>query len=125
VAAESRTLLAELAVHPDDADLRRRAAEALDAEGQDTTTVLAPLVNLTGHDADAQLPCLCTKCLPAAATTADGAGMKFVRSFAITGTRVLHFWLLDEQKSALADVRASVTAALTKRLALRTPKANR
>lgn len=113
-----RSLLVELALHPDDAALRRRTAEALDDHGSrdDLGAVLAPLVNLTGHDDDAQLPCLCKRCLPTAGTSAAAGGMQFERSFAVLGTRVLHYWLLAEQKAERANVRASVTAALAKRL---------
>lgn len=118
-ADEISALLVELQARPADADLRRRAAEALDARGQrtDATTVLAPLVNLTGHDDDTGLPCLCKRCLPAAAATADAGGMQFERSFAVVGDRVLHFWMLTELAHERASVRASVTEALAARLA--------
>ena len=110
-------MLVQLQSRPDDADLRRRAAEALDAQGKpdDATLVLAPLINLTGHDDDVGLPCLCKQCLPTAARTAEAGDMKFVRSFAVTGKRVLHFWQLADQHRG--DVRSSVTAALVARLA--------
>jgi hypothetical protein len=110
-------MLVQLQSRPDDADLRRRAAEALDAQGKpdDATMVLSPLVNITGHDDDAGLPCLCKQCLPAAARAAEANGMQFVRSFAVAGTRVLHFWQLADQHRG--DVRASVRIALATRLA--------
>jgi hypothetical protein len=110
-------MLVQLQARPDDADLRRRAAEALDAQGKadDATLVLAPLINLTGHDDDAGLPCLCKKCLPGAPHAASADGLQFSRSFAVTGKRVLHFWQLADQHRA--DVRGSVAAALTDRLA--------
>ncbi len=118
-ADEISSLLIELQATPDDAELRRRAAEALDAAGKlsDATKILAPLVNLTGHDDDAGLPCLCKRCLPAAAATAEASGMSFVRSFAVAGTRVLHFWMLAELARERTSVRASVTEALVTRLA--------
>ena len=114
-----RALLIQLQTSPADRDLRRRAAEALDAEGQheDATAVLAPLVNLTGHDDDTGLPCLCKACLPHAGRTAESAGMPFERSFAVVGDRVLHFWTLTELAADRAGVRASVAAALRERLA--------
>jgi hypothetical protein len=117
-ADEIRSMLVQLQAKPDDDDLRRRAAEALDAEGQrdDALAVLAPLINLTGHDDDTQLPCLCKGCLPTAAASADAGGWAFRRSFAVVGRRVLHFWQLAEQEHERAAVRASVTAALRKRL---------
>jgi hypothetical protein len=117
-ADEIRSMLVQLQAKPDDDDLRRRAAEALDAEGQrdDALAVLAPLINLTGHDDDAQLPCLCKGCLATAGASADAGGFSFRRSFAVVGRRVLHFWQLAEQEHERVAVRASVTAALRKRL---------
>jgi len=118
-ADEIRSLLIRLSSTPDDPELRRRAAEALDAAGQrdDVWPILAPLVNLTGHDDDTGLPCLCKTCLPNAASTAEASGMQFQRSFAVAGDRVLHFWMLSELEHERAAVRASVTAALQVRLA--------
>lgn len=119
-AAESPigALLAELASQPNDLDVRRRVAEALDDAGHraEALDAVAPLINLTGHD-DVELPCLCKRCLPAAPPTAEAAGMAFVPSLAVVGTRVLHFWILAEQARKRADVRSSVAAALHKRLA--------
>ena len=118
-ADEIRSLLIRLSSTPNDPELRRRAAEALDAAGQrdDVWPILAPLVNLTGHDDDTGLPCLCKTCLPRAGATAEASGMQFQRSFAVAGDRVLHFWMLSELDHERAAVRASVTAALQLRLA--------
>ncbi|MBC7976774.1 MAG: hypothetical protein H7138_17505, partial [Myxococcales bacterium] len=69
------------------------------------------VVNVTGHDDDAGLPCLCKGCLPHAARTAEASGMQFQRSFAVAGTRVLHFWMLAELAQDQHHVRASVAAA--------------
>ena len=112
-------MLVQLQARPDDVELRLRAAEALDAGGKldDASLVLAPLRNVTGHEADAGLPCLCKACLPAAPGTAEAAGMQFVRSFAVADGRVLHFWQLADQHRG--DIRASVTTALRARLARR------
>jgi hypothetical protein len=110
-------MLTALQKRPDDVALRRQAAEALDAAGQfdEAATVLAPLVNVSGHESDTGLPCLCKACLPFAGRTAESGGMQFSRSFAIAQTRVLHFWQLADQ--ARAAVRVSVTEALDRRLA--------
>src|SRR5215813_2034220 len=115
---EIRSLLIKLQSSPGDADLRRVTAEALDAAGQraDVAPILAPLINLTGHDDDTGLPCLCKGCLPNAGMTAEASGMKFERSFAVAGNRVLHFWMLEELAHERVQVRASVTAALHARL---------
>lgn len=119
--AEIRALVDKVAARPDDHDLRQQAAEALDAAGQraEATALLAPLINVTGHDDDAGLPCLCKACLPTAPDTAESAGMKFKRAFAVTGRRVLHFWNLAELEGERRNVRASVSRALAARLAPR------
>ncbi|MGH2897031.1 MAG: hypothetical protein ACRDMZ_00030 [Solirubrobacteraceae bacterium] len=77
-------MLAELAARPTDHELRRRAAEALDDEGRhdEVAGVLAPLVNLTGHDDDVELPCLFSAA-QLAERTASARDMHFVRAFAI------------------------------------------
>ncbi len=105
-----------LAARPGDAGLRLRAAEALDARDKpaEVAAVLAPFVNLTGHDDDAGLPCLCKTCLPSAPTSIESEGFAWTRSFAVVGTRVLHFWQLADQQRA--QVRASVAASLRARL---------
>jgi len=118
-ADEISSLLVKLQANPEDLDTRRRAAEALDAAGKraDAMSVLAQLVNLTGHDEDAGLPCLCKRCLPAAGDSAESEGMKFSRSFAVVERRVLHFWMLAELEHERAAVRETVTTALAARLA--------
>src|SRR5262245_27724610 len=105
-------MLAELAELPTDSDLPRLVAEALDDQDRrdELARVLAPLVNLTGHDDDVELPCLCKRCLPLAERTASARDMQFIRAFAIVGKRVLHFWMLADQAHEHARVRTSVTA---------------
>ena len=113
-----QSMLAQLEARPDDLELRRRTAEQLDADGDRDRAidVLAPLINLTGHDDDTQLPCLCKRCLPGAGRAAEAGGMQFVRSFAVSGKRVLHFWMLADQERDRAKVRASVASAMQERL---------
>ncbi len=113
---EIQTLLGQLESAPNDAALRTRAAEVLDAAGRraEAFALLAPLINVSGHDDDAGLPCLCKLCLPRAGETAEAAGMTFKRSFAVTSNRVLHFWTPTELDRA--PVRKSVTEALATRL---------
>jgi hypothetical protein len=118
-ADEIQALLGQLTSAPNDAALRSRTAEALDDAGRRTEAleVLGPFINVTGHDDDAGLPCLCKLCLPHAAETAEAAGIHFKRSFAVTGTRVLHFWAPKEL--GRKPVRRSVAEALGKRLTKR------
>ena len=113
---EIQVLLGQLDTAPNDIALRTCAAEALDAAGRrvEAVALLAPLVNLSGHDDDAGLPCLCRLCLPRATETAAAAGMTFKRSFAIANNRVLHFWAPAELDRV--PVRRSVAEALALRL---------
>ena len=115
-ADDLESMLVRLASRPGDADLRLQTAEALDAQGKSdaVAAILATFVNLTGHDDDAGLPCLCKAFLPAAPLAAESNGFAWTRSFAVAGTRVLHFWQLADQHRG--QVRASVTASLKKRL---------
>ncbi len=116
---EIQALLGQLSSAPGDAALRSRTADALDAAGRraEALELLAPLVNVTGHDDDAGLPCLCKLCVARASETTEAAGIHFKRSFAVSGTRVLHFWAPVEL--GRVPVRRSVSEALTKRLARR------
>jgi hypothetical protein len=113
-------VLARLEGSPRDHELRRIAAEALDDRGrrEEAMETLAPLVNLTSHDEDG-LPCLCKDCIVRAGAETEAQGMRFVRSFAVVGTRVLHFWMLAELERERAAVRASVASALRQKLAKR------
>ena len=114
-------MLARLQASPDDHALRARAAAALDAADREAEAfaLLATLVNVTGHDDDAGLPCLCKQCLPQAPATAESAGMAFQRTFAVAGDRVLHFWMLSELAGNRAQLRTAVAEALAIRLAPR------
>jgi hypothetical protein len=117
-ADEVQALLGKLDASPRDHELRVAAAEALDAAGRrdEAVAVLAAFVNVTGHDDDAGLPCLCKRCLPTAGPTAEAAGIPFQRSFAVANDRVLHFWMPSEMSGTRAAVRRSVADALETRL---------
>lgn len=113
---EIQALLGQLNQSPNDVALRAKTAAALESANRhpEVLEVLAPLVNVTGHDDDTGLPCLCKLCLPRAATTAEASGMQFKRTFAVANNRVLHFWTLAELSRD--PVRRDVSAALTERL---------
>jgi hypothetical protein len=117
-------LLGRLQASPDDHALRAKTADALDAANRsdEAFALLATLVNVTGHDDDAGLPCLCKRCLPQAPATAESAGMTFQRTFAVARDRVLHFWMLSELAGSRAQLRHSVAEALAIRLAPNVPK---
>jgi hypothetical protein len=116
-AEEIQALLRQLEQAPDNATLRGRAADALDAAGRrdEAMAILAPVVNITGHDDDTGLPCLCKACLSRSTETAEAAGMTFRRSFAVARNRVLYFWTPRELDRP--GVRRSVSEALDQRLA--------
>lgn len=81
------------------------------------------LINVTGHDDGAGLPCLCKACLPHAGEVAEASGMRFHRATAVSGTRILHFWSPDELARDRARVESTVSEALAHRLARRRSKA--
>ena len=115
---ELATLLVQLAQRPNDLETRRRAAEILDLQGRspDALALLEPFVNFTGHEEAGPLPCLCKTCITAAPLQAETAGVTFSRSFVVSGSRVLHFWLVDELAEKRTEVRRSVGEALKTRL---------
>lgn len=114
-------LLVQVIQRPGEAELRRRAAELLEQRGlfAEALAVLASLVNFTGHEEAPALPCLCKTCLASAGVKAETSGMTFTRAFAVSGTRVLHFWLADELAAQRGEVRRAVGEALRSKLARR------
>lgn len=120
------SLLVRVIQRPADVELRRRAAELLEQRGasQDALAVLSPLVNFTGHEEEGagKLPCLCKTCLPSAGATAEIEGVTFVRAFVVSGSRVLHFWLVDELAEQRAEVKRAVGEALRGRLKGTSPR---
>lgn len=112
-------LLVRVIQQPGELELRRRAAELLDQRGstEEALVLLAPLINFTGHEEGSRLPCLCKACLPSAAAITETGGVAFHRSFAVHGSRVLHFWLAEELLDDRAEVKRAVGDALRGRLA--------
>jgi hypothetical protein len=72
-------------------------------------------INLTAHDPDSRLPCLCKRCLPQAPERAKTGGMEFTRSKVETEGKVLYYWLPDELLPKALDVSKSVLAELLTR----------
>jgi hypothetical protein len=118
VADDLPTLLVQLVQEPGNRELRRRAAEALDQQGQleQALGLLVPFVNFTGHEEGSPLPCLCKTCAASAGLTARTSGASFHRAFAIAGHRVLHFWLIDDLAEQRQEIRRSVGEGLRARL---------
>jgi hypothetical protein len=73
-------------------------------------------INLTAHEPDSPLPCLCKRCLPKAPERATAKGMAFTRSRVEAADRVLYYWLPDELLPDAARVSQSVLGALHARL---------
>jgi hypothetical protein len=71
-------------------------------------------INLTKHDADSPLPCLCQKCLASAPETVHGE--TYFRAQAAAQGRVLWFWVPTELKAELPAVLASVASRMAERL---------
>jgi len=118
-ADELVSLLVRLVNLPADAETRRRAVDALDARGltAEAASLLAGFVNFTGHEDAPPLPCLCKTCIATAPHTASASGVPFTRAFVVSGTRVLHFWLMDELAEDRVEVKRAVGEALRVRLA--------
>ncbi len=92
----------------------------LPAHGSGNTTTAAPVdagpINLTAHDPESPLPCLCKRCLPSAPERAAKGGMEFTRSRVEAEDRVLYYWLPDELLPKAPEVSKSVLGALLARL---------
>jgi hypothetical protein len=74
------------------------------------------LINLTAHDAEAPLPCLCKRCLPQSPERAEAGGMAFTRSKVEVEGRALYYWMPDELLPHTPAVSQSVLGALVARL---------
>jgi hypothetical protein len=96
------------------------AALLLQASGSSGAAAGSPSaagpINLTAHDPESQLPCLCKRCLPLAPERAETGGMKFTRSKVEAEGRVLHYWMPDELLPDASAVSHSVMGALIARL---------
>ncbi|MDY7230845.1 hypothetical protein [Hyalangium rubrum] len=68
--------------------------------------------NLTAHDPESPLPCLCKGCLPQAPERAEARGMGFTRSKVEANGRALHYWMPDELLPDAHAVSQSVLGAL-------------
>ncbi len=92
----------------------------LPTHGSGNTTTAAPVdtgpINLTAHDPESPLPCLCKRCLPNAPERAAKGGMEFTRSKVEAEGRALYYWLPDELLPKAPEVSKSVLGALLARL---------
>jgi hypothetical protein len=90
----------------------------LPSSNSEATEAPAPtgLINLTAHEPNSPLPCLCKRCLPKAPEHASTGGMEFTRSQVEAEGRVLYYWLPNELLSEAPRVSQSVLGALRARL---------
>jgi hypothetical protein len=72
-------------------------------------------INLTAHEPESPLPCLCKRCLPKAPGCAKAGGMEFTRTKVDTEDKVLYYWLPDELLPQAPEVSKSVLGALLSR----------
>ncbi len=86
------------------------------ASGATEAPAAAGPINLTAHDPDSQLPCLCKRCLPKAPERARTSGMEFTRSNVEAEGRILYYWMPDELLPQAPEVSRSVLGALRARL---------
>jgi hypothetical protein len=86
------------------------------AAGADSPPAAAGLINLTAHDAESPLPCLCKGCLPKSPERAETRGMSFTRSKVEAEGRALYYWMPDELLPQATSVSQSVLGALMARL---------
>jgi hypothetical protein len=84
--------------------------------GATEAPVAAGPTNLTAHDPESQLPCLCKRCLPKAPERARTGGMEFTRSKVEAEGRALYYWLPEELLPDAPAVSKSVLGALLARL---------
>jgi hypothetical protein len=73
-------------------------------------------INLTAHDTEAKLPCLCKRCLPQAPEHATLQGMAFTRSQVETDGKALHYWMPDELLPQAPEISKSVLGSLRSRV---------
>jgi hypothetical protein len=73
-------------------------------------------INLTAHDPESPLPCLCKRCLPKAPEHAKQGLMEFTRSKVEAEGKALYYWLPDELLPEAPEVSKSVLGALLARV---------
>jgi hypothetical protein len=72
--------------------------------------------NLTSHEAQPKLPCLCGRCFPKSPERAGTGGLTFLRSKVETDGKVLYYWLPEELSANARVIAQSVRGALVGRL---------
>jgi hypothetical protein len=85
--------------------------------------LLQESVLLARHE-QTSLPCLCRKCLLPDLQVAESGGVTYVRDFVVAWNRVLFYWMPEELSPNARQVRASMRAALRRRLFVRARRAD-
>src|SRR5688572_25297492 len=68
-------------------------SDPLMATTRSRTTGVSPPINLTAHEDDTPLPCLCKQCFRPEVVRAQAEGTPFVLGQALAGDRLLYFWM--------------------------------
>ncbi|OJT22923.1 hypothetical protein BO221_18660 [Archangium sp. Cb G35] len=76
----------------------------------------ARIINLTAHDEQGPLPCLCRRCLPRSGERAESGGMSFLRTQVEAEGRTLFYWMPEELQPDTERVAKSVQNVLAARL---------
>ncbi len=94
------------------------AAERLIAKAERERRPKGP-INVTRHEPDSPLPCLCGHCLSGCSDRAAAGGMSFVRASTEAAGRRLFYWMPEELAPMTDAVNRSVRGALAAKLARR------
>lgn len=94
------------------------AAQRLLAKAERSLRPRGP-INVTKHEPDSPLPCLCGHCLPGCSERAAADGMSFVRASTEAAGRRLFYWMPEELAPAADAVNRSVRSALAAKMARR------
>lgn len=101
---------------PDDVELLLKAAGAAKAAKAAPRIRQPGPANLTAHEKDSVLHCLCARCLDKAPETIEREGATYFRASVVAQGRILWFWVPGELKDDLATVAQAVQERLVERL---------
>ncbi|MCP3103702.1 hypothetical protein LZ198_32950 [Myxococcus sp. K15C18031901] len=88
-----------------------RTLTAADATLLLGTTAWAP-PNITAHQAQSPLPCLCKQCLSKSAEHAEARGVRFTRAHVESGGKRLHYWLPESLTKDAREIAKAVQTAM-------------
>ncbi len=92
------------------------AATSALLDGAAWSAGIAPPVNVTKHEEQTPLPCLCKACILESSDRQSVQGMDFIRTSTEVAGRVLYYWLPSEIEKDSTLVKKSVQSVLQARL---------